>query len=224
MTSMRLLVTFLIVFSTCMNMHWHIGPREQLDKHFESSLLKSRENRFWCLKHVTNLHKNSAEVNWSISFTKEKQYWFSQFGLWGYNLFVKWTQLIHECHRQMISWSMRLRWISLVNIANRIIKGSREVPLFNDLNVIIRNASLLQIIQRYQNIAIPWITRSHKVWTWKPPIETQLTHWGRDKMAAIFQTTLLNEFSWMKMCKFRLRFHWTLFPMIQLTIFQHLFR
>ena len=26
-----------------------------------------------------------------------------------------------------------------------------------------------------------------------------LTHWGRDKMAAIFQTTFSNAFSWMKM-------------------------
>ena len=38
-----------------------------------------------------------------------------------------------------------------------------------------------------------------------------LTHWGRDKMAAIFQTTFSNAFSWMKMFKFRLRFHWSLF-------------
>ena len=30
-----------------------------------------------------------------------------------------------------------------------------------------------------------------------------LTHWGRDKMAAIFQTTFSNAFSWMKMHKFR---------------------
>ena len=51
-----------------------------------------------------------------------------------------------------------------------------------------------------------------------------LTYWGRDKMAAIFQTTLLKSFSWMKMYKFRLRFHWSLFPMVQLTIFQHWFR
>ena len=51
-----------------------------------------------------------------------------------------------------------------------------------------------------------------------------LTYLGRDKMAAIFQATLLNEFSWMKMYKFRLRFHWSLFPMVQLTIFQHWFR
>ena len=31
-----------------------------------------------------------------------------------------------------------------------------------------------------------------------------------------------NAFSWMKMCK--LRFHWSLFPRVQLTIFQHWFR
>ena len=51
-----------------------------------------------------------------------------------------------------------------------------------------------------------------------------LTHWGRDKMAAISQTTFSNAFSWMKMFKFRLRFHWSLFPRVQLTIFQHWFR
>ena len=51
-----------------------------------------------------------------------------------------------------------------------------------------------------------------------------LTHWGRDKMAAIFQTTLSNAFSWMKMYKFRLRFHWSLFPRVQLAIYQYWFR
>ena len=53
---------------------------------------------------------------------------------------------------------------------------------------------------------------------------TQLTHWGRDKMAAIFQTTFSNAFSWMKMFKLRLRFHWSLFPRVKLTIFEHWFR
>ena len=49
----------------------------------------------------------------------------------------------------------------------------------------------------------------------------ELTHWGRGKMAAIFQTAISNAFSWMKMYKFRLIFHWRLFPRVQLTIFQH---
>ena len=39
-----------------------------------------------------------------------------------------------------------------------------------------------------------------------------LTHWGRDKMAAISQTIFSSEFSWMKIYEFRLRFHWSLFP------------
>ena len=39
----------------------------------------------------------------------------------------------------------------------------------------------------------------------------KLTHWGRDKMDAIFQMTLSNAFSWMKMYEFWLKFHWRLF-------------
>ena len=50
------------------------------------------------------------------------------------------------------------------------------------------------------------------------------THWGQNKMAAIFQTTFSNAFSWMKMYEFRLRFHWRLFLRVQLTIFLHWFR
>ena len=51
-----------------------------------------------------------------------------------------------------------------------------------------------------------------------------LTHWGRDEMTAIFQTTLSNEFSWMKMYQFRLIFRWSLFLRVQLTVLQHWFR
>ena len=39
-----------------------------------------------------------------------------------------------------------------------------------------------------------------------------VTHWRRDKMDAISQTTFSNEFSWMKMIEFRLKLHWSLFP------------
>ena len=38
-----------------------------------------------------------------------------------------------------------------------------------------------------------------------------LTHWGQNKMAAFFRTTFLNEFSWMEVYEFRLKFHWNLF-------------
>ena len=36
-----------------------------------------------------------------------------------------------------------------------------------------------------------------------------LTHWGRDKTAAILLTKFSNEFSWTKIYEFRLRFHWS---------------
>ena len=51
-----------------------------------------------------------------------------------------------------------------------------------------------------------------------------LTHWGRDKMDVISQTTCSSAFSWMKILEFRLKFHWSLFLRVQLTIFQHWFR
>ena len=39
-----------------------------------------------------------------------------------------------------------------------------------------------------------------------PYLVSHSTHWGRDKMATLFQATFSNAFSWMKMCKFLLRF------------------
>ena len=52
-----------------------------------------------------------------------------------------------------------------------------------------------------------------------PSSDFPLTHWGRDKMAAIS-----HAFSWMKMFEFQLKFHWSLFLRFQLTIFQHWLR
>ena len=43
------------------------------------------------------------------------------------------------------------------------------------------------------------------------------THWGRDIMAAVSQTTFSKTFSWMKMSVFRLKSHWSLFMRFQLT-------
>ena len=43
-------------------------------------------------------------------------------------------------------------------------------------------------------------------------------------MDTISQTTFSSAFSWMKIFEFRLKFHWSLFLRVQLTIFQHWFR
>ena len=46
----------------------------------------------------------------------------------------------------------------------------------------------------------------------------------RYKMAAILQIAFSNAISWMKIYEFRLRFHWSFFLRVKLTIFQHWFR
>ena len=51
-----------------------------------------------------------------------------------------------------------------------------------------------------------------------------LTHWDRDEINNISQTTFSNVFSSKKIFEFRIKFPWSLFPMVQLTIFQHWFR
>ena len=55
-------------------------------------------------------------------------------------------------------------------------------------------------------------------------VSKKFTHWGWDKMTINFLTTISNAFSWMKIYKFLLRFHWSLFPRVHLTICQHWFR
>ena len=62
------------------------------------------------------------------------------------------------------------------------------------------------------------------IWICHVAFPSSLTHWGRDKMAVISKTTFSNAFSWMKMFEFRLKFLWSLFPRVQLTIFQQWFR
>ena len=51
-----------------------------------------------------------------------------------------------------------------------------------------------------------------------------LTHWGSEKMDVISQTTFSGAFSWMKIFELRLKFNWSLFLRVHLTIFQHWFR
>ena len=43
-----------------------------------------------------------------------------------------------------------------------------------------------------------------------------LTHWGHDKMVAIFQTTFLEAFSWLKMYKFRFKISLKFVPQVRI--------
>ena len=80
--------------------------------------------------------------------------------------------------------------------------------------------------ETWEHVPVHWRQGKCQLWSnffmYRPTVV--LTYWGRDKMAAISQTTFSNGFSWMKMLEFRLRFHWSLFLRFQLTIIQHWFR
>ena len=56
--------------------------------------------------------------------------------------------------------------------------------------------------------------------SWQTPINTLRPR----QMDAIAQRTFSNAFSWMNMFEFLLKFHWSLFPRVELTIFQYWFR
>ena len=74
---------------------------------------------------------------------------------------------------------------------------------------------------RSQKRAIP----NQEKWPWlvgNDPLV--LTHRNRDKTAGTFQTTFSIAFSWIKMYDFRLKFHWSLFLRVKLTILQQWFR
>ena len=66
-----------------------------------------------------------------------------------------------------------------------------------------------------------WFRYSGNIWT---DAGLLLTHWGRDEIDAILQTTVSRAFSWMKIYRFRIKFHWSLFPRVQWPIIQHWFR
>ena len=65
-----------------------------------------------------------------------------------------------------------------------------------------------------ENVSIWW--RHHVYWL--------LTHRTLNKMTILLQTTFLNASCWMNSFIFRLKFHWNLFLLIQLTIRYHWFR
>ena len=51
-----------------------------------------------------------------------------------------------------------------------------------------------------------------------------ITYWGKDKMAAILETTFSNSFFCVKIFVFCFKFHLKLFLNVQLTISRHLFK
>ena len=58
-----------------------------------------------------------------------------------------------------------------------------------------------------QHQAIIWTNVNQDAWRHTGITESELTHWGQDKMAAFSQMTSLNAFFLIKMYEFRITFH-----------------
>ena len=92
----------------------------------------------------------------------------------------------------------------------------------------------LELLQSYAKLSIWSVCHWQAITLLRQQLETfdearlrgkcirliHLTHWYREKMAPIFQTTFSSAFSWTKMYEFWLTFHWNLFSRVQLTIFR----
>ena len=82
---------------------------------------------------------------------------------------------------------------------------------------------VIKVYSRYEKYVI--ISHSeHHWWWWAGNAWSHLIYWGWEQMAAIFQMTFSNGFSWMKMYECWLKFHLSLFLRVHITIFQHWFR
>ena len=101
------------------------------------------------------------------------------------------------------------------------------------LKFVLKSLQLMCCEKRYPCYKSPSTTPNIRQAVWWVPGELQtsistvlcpLTHWGRDQIDAISQTTFSNAFSRMKMKKIRLGFQWSLFVRFELTIFQHWLR
>ena len=103
-----------------------------------------------------------------------------------------------SCHRPVADWSATEKMVAVVAVVALV------AAVFSRKAVADRLQYMCDRVFRYTRVKV-------------------LTHWGRDKIDAISQTTFSSAFPWMKMFEFRLKFHWSLFLRVHLTIFQHWF-
>ena len=143
--------------------------------------------------------------------------------LWHKQLYMSWDHIIFRLYLYFLNDVLYFFKYSCTNIFHR-----RSLYTFYYYqNGMIWFSILVEYVWSYD--------RLHKGWTRRTVIGhvnaciytitvLSSSHWGRDQMADIFQTTFSNAFSWMKIFEFWIIFHWSLFLRVQLTIFQHWFR
>ena len=150
---------------------------------------------------------------------------------------VCWDYLARKCFSWFCFFSFFAVFLTMPqtllwnNKAFRLLKAKSPTGFPKEINPLYAKAGIFQRTGSIPWLLMPWLLVSpgyQQSWDWLRLINRSLsstakglTHWGRGKVAAILQRTFSNAFSWMKMYKFYLTFHWSLF---QLTTIQHWFR
>ena len=80
--------------------------------------------------------------------------------------------------------------------------------------IIPRYLCRLYISNSHKSVGVVWSVLLNYNELETPP------HPPLDKMAAILADDISNAFPWIKLYEFRLKFHWSLFPKVQIRIFQ----
>ena len=129
-----------------------------------------------------------------------------------------WGRVTHICVSKLTS----------IGSDNCLSPGRRQAIIWSNAGILLNwtlGTNFSEILSEIDTFSFKQMRLKISSGKWRPYCLGLyvLTHWGRDKMAAIFQT-FSNGFSGMKMYEFRLTFHWSLFLEVQLTIFQHCFR
>ena len=108
-----------------------------------------------------------------------------------------------------------------------LINGVDNVDLFRFNSFDTCSERLWRYFQRsgkFKWVAYPWCVVEVMLRGLTSRAVFWFTHWGQDKMADIFRTIFSNAFSWMNCFEFPIKFDWSLFLRVQLTITQHWFR
>ena len=195
----------------------------------ESDYSQSLQHAMITVKNFTHFYHSSLNF---ILIRSQNNFHFHDC-LWGFD---------HELSKALVAWvlypgcpilgfSSFCHWKHVVNIDLNVTPGLQNLPRQGGATAVTW-AFPLNLQGGWCNFCVKLsaektiTTTTLNLWVlWHAELflRHELTHWGWDKMAAIFQTAFSNVFSWMKMYEFQLKFPWTLFLRVQLTISQHWF-
>ena len=125
-----------------------------------------------------------------------------------------------KCKTLFFQENKRPIWQLYYNSSTDIIPGDKESHNLESVPYRIEWSSATEKIQYIISSAM--VTKLVKRLTAagyhkERVFKNYLTNWGRDEIDAILQTTFWSAFSWLKMFEFRLKFHWSLFPINNIT-------